>query len=138
MMSGSMRCQLRLLRDPLRVVDFSMCCSQSWRVDLLYDHLMRARATGAVFARTVVMPPWGLRLGGSIQLAVHAVTRGKAWLWLDNQADAVELRPGEISLVRGGSAHHIAHEPGACCLEPDEFRAQYRQVVPDADRGATV
>jgi AraC-like DNA-binding protein len=107
-------------------------------VDLLYDHLMRARATGAVFARTVVMPPWGLRLGGSIQLAVHAVTRGKAWLWLDGPAHAVELRPGEISLVRGGSAHHIAHEPGACYLEPDEFRAQYRQVAADANRGATV
>jgi AraC-like DNA-binding protein len=107
-------------------------------VDLLYDHLVRARATGAVFARTVITPPWGLRLGGSIQLAVHAVTRGKAWLWLDDPANAVELRPGEISLVRGGSAHHIAHEPGACCLEPDEFRAQYRQVAADADKGATV
>jgi AraC-like DNA-binding protein len=107
-------------------------------VDLLHDHLMRARATGAVFARTVVMPPWGLRLGGSIQLAVHAVTRGRAWLWLDDPADAVELRPGEISLVRGGSAHHIAHEPGACCLEPDEFRAQSRQVAADAERAATV
>src|ERR1700728_1313747 len=99
---------------------------------------MRARATGAVFARTVVMPPWGLRLGGSIQLAVHAVTRGKAWLWLDDPADAVELRPGEISLVRGGSAHHIAHEPGACCLEPDEFRAKHRQAAADTDHGATV
>jgi AraC-like DNA-binding protein len=107
-------------------------------VDLLYDHLMRARATGAVFARTVVTPPWGLRLGGSIQLAVHAVTRGKAWLWLDDPADAIELRPGEISLVRGGSAHHIAHEPGARCLEPDEFRAQYRQAAADADRETTV
>ena len=115
-----------------------MCYSQSWRVDLLYDHLMRARATGAVFARTVVMPPWGLRLGGSIQLAVHAVTRGKAWLWLDDPAEAVELRPGEITLVRGGSAHHIAHEPGACCLDPDEFRAQPRQAAADADHGATV
>src|SRR5882724_6783652 len=101
----------------------------AWHMDLLYDHLMRARATGAVFARTVVTPPWGLRLGGSIQLAVHAVTRGKAWLWLDDPANAVELRPGEISLVRGGSAHHIAHEPGACCLEPDEFRTQYRQAA---------
>lgn len=107
-------------------------------MDLLYDHLMRARATGAVFARTVVMPPWGLRLGGSIQLAVHAVTTGKAWLWLDDPADAVELRPGEITLVRGGSAHHIAHEPGADCLEPDEFRAQHRQAAGDADHGATV
>ena len=96
-------------------------------MDLLYDHLMRARATGAVFARTVVMPPWGLRLGGSIQLAVHAVTRGKAWLWLDDPASAVELRPGEITLVRGGSAHHIARAgcglPGAGRL-PDPAPAE--------------
>jgi hypothetical protein len=107
-------------------------------VDLLYDHLMRARATGAVFARTVIMPPWGLRLGGSIQLAVHTVTRGKAWLWLDDPAGAVELRPGEITLVRGGSAHYIAHEPGADCLEPGDFRAQHRQSVPNAGPAATV
>jgi AraC-like DNA-binding protein len=107
-------------------------------VDLLDDRLMRARAAGAVFARTVVTPPWGLRLGGSIELAVHAVTRGRAWLWLDDPADAVELRPGEISLVRGGSAHHIAHEPGARCLEPDEFRARNGRGAADADHGATV
>jgi Cupin len=69
-------------------------------VDLLYDHLTRARATGAVFARTVVMPPWGLKLGGSIQLAVHAVTRGRAWLWFDDPTSTVELLPGEITLVR--------------------------------------
>lgn len=107
-------------------------------MDLLYDHLMRARATGAVFARTVVMPPWGLRLGGSIQLAVHAVIRGRAWLWLDDPAAALELRPGEISLVHGGSAHHIAHEPGASCLDPDDFRARHRPDAPDTDLGATV
>ena len=129
---------LRLLLDPLKFLDFSLCCSQSWRVDLLYDHLMRARATGAVFARTVVVPPWGLRLGGSIELAVHAVTRGKAWLWLDDPANAVELRPGEITLVRGGSAHHIAHEPGADCLDPDRFRAEHGQAAADADHGAAV
>jgi AraC-like DNA-binding protein len=107
-------------------------------VDLLHGHLVRARATGAVFARTVVMPPWGLRLGGSTQLAVHAVTRGKAWLWLDDPAGAIELRPGEITLVRGGPAHHIAHEPGARCLEPDQFAAQHRQAAAGADHGATV
>ena len=102
-------------------------------MDLLYDHLMRARATGAVFARTVVEPPWGLRLGGSIQLAVHAVTRGKAWLWLDDPTSAVELLPGEITLVRGGPDHYIAHEPGADCLEPDDFRSRHSQDAPVAD-----
>jgi Cupin len=107
-------------------------------VDLLYDHLMRARATGAVFARTVVVPPWGLRLGGSIQLALHAVTRGRAWLWFDDPGSAVELMPGEITLVRGGPAHHIAHDPGAECLEPDEFRRQHAPGTPNAEHPATV
>jgi AraC-like DNA-binding protein len=107
-------------------------------VDLLHDHLMRARATGAVFARTVATPPWGLRLGGSVQLAAHAVTRGKAWLWLSDPASAVELLPGDITLVRGGSAHYIAHEPGADCLEPDDFRSRHAQDAPPADHAATV
>jgi len=107
-------------------------------VDLLYDHLMRARATGAVFARTVVSPPWGLRLDGSIQLSVHAVTRGRAWMWLDDPSNATELLPGEITLVRGGSPHYIAHESGADCLEPDDFRVKYALNAPVADHAATV
>jgi AraC-like DNA-binding protein len=107
-------------------------------VDLLYDHLMRARATGSVFARTVVTPPWGLRLSGSIQLAVHAVVRGKAWLWVDDPTTSVELIPGEITLVRGGSAHHIAHEPGAECMEPDDFRVRHPQNAGAADPAPTV
>src|SRR5258707_14308857 len=90
----------------------------TWRMDLLYDHLARARASGAVFARTVARPPWGLRLGGSIQLAVHAVTRGRGWLWLDGSDDPLELGPGDVTLVRGGPDHYIGHEPGADCPEP--------------------
>jgi AraC-like DNA-binding protein len=107
-------------------------------MDLLYDHLMRARATGAVFARTVVMPPWGLKLGGSIQLAVHAVTRGRAWLWFEDPTSAVELLPGEITLVQGGPAHYIAHQPGAECLEPDAFRRRHSRAPAVTDRAAAV
>ena len=42
-------------------------------MDILQEHLIRARASGGVFARSAAVPPWGLRLTGSIQLAVHAV-----------------------------------------------------------------
>ncbi|MFD5510438.1 AraC family transcriptional regulator [Streptomyces sp. NPDC127051] len=94
-------------------------------MDLLQDHLTRARASGGVFARTVAEPPWGLRLSGTIQLALHAVVQGRAWLWLDDPQDALELAPGELALVRGGLDHHIAHEPGAACLEPEEFKARH-------------
>ena len=107
-------------------------------MDLLSDHLVRARATGAVFARTVAEPPWGLRLGGSIQLAVHTVVRGRGWLWLDAPDSAVELMPGTVTLVRGGPDHYIGHELGAECQEPDEFRTRHAHAEPGENPQATV
>src|ERR1700687_5586247 len=105
-MSGSMLRTAYLMRDTLKFVD------------LLQEHLTRARASGGVFARTVARPPWGMRLAGTIQLAVHAVVEGRAWLWLDDPDSPLELAPGDVAVVRGGPDHHIAHEPGAVCLEP--------------------
>ena len=84
---------------------------------------MRARASGGVFARSAAVPPWGLRLPGAIQLAVHAMVQGSAWLWVDGLGEPVELRPGDLALVRGGPDHFIAHAPGACCALPDDFRS---------------
>jgi AraC-like DNA-binding protein len=107
-------------------------------MDLLHDHLVRARATGAVFARTVAEPPWGLRLGGSIQLAVHTVVRGRGYLWLNAPGSVVELSPGTVALVRGGQDHYIGHEPGADCLDPEEFRSRLAQAEADDNPRATV
>jgi AraC-like DNA-binding protein len=93
-------------------------------VDLLQEHLIRARAAGGVFARSAANPPWGLRLSG-IQLAVHAVIQGQVWLWTETGEEAVPLRPGDLAFVRGGADHFVAHEPGAVCVSPDEFRRLY-------------
>lgn len=90
-------------------------------MDLLQEHLIRARAAGGVFARSAANPPWGLRLSG-IQLAVHAVVQGQVWLWTAAGEEAVALRPGDLAFVRGGADHFVAHEPGAVCVSPDEFR----------------
>jgi AraC-like DNA-binding protein len=92
-------------------------------VDILQEHLIRARASGGVFARSAAVPPWGIRFPGTIQLAVHAVVRGRAWLWTDHGGDPLELAPGDLALVRGGPDHYIAHEPGARCVLPGEFRS---------------
>ena len=79
-------------------------------MDLLHEHLTRARATGAVFARSIALPPWGLTLPGSIQLSLHTVLRGHAWLWLEDRSNAMRLLPGDLALVTGGCDHHIAHQ----------------------------
>ncbi|MDR3496905.1 MAG: AraC family transcriptional regulator, partial [Ancalomicrobiaceae bacterium] len=108
-------------------------------MDLLVDHLTRARASGAVFARTVARPPWGLRLGGSIQLAVHAVAQGRGWLWFDDPSlEPIQLSPGDVTLVRGGPDHYIGHEPGADCLDPEEFRGRHAADLASDAGQATV
>ncbi len=91
---------------------------------------MRARASGAVFARSVARPPWGLTLPGSIQLSLHTVLRGHAWLWLDEPADAERLLPGDLAIVVGGRDHHIADEPKpGRCVSHEQFWA----ATADAD-----
>jgi AraC-like DNA-binding protein len=86
----------------------------------------------------VAQPPWGLRLPGTIQLAVHAVVRGRAWLWLDDPQASLELAPGDVALVRGGPDHHIAHEPAAACLSPEQFQARHAGDERSGDRPASV
>jgi AraC-like DNA-binding protein len=93
-------------------------------VDVLQAHLMRARASGGVFARSVARPPWGLRLPGAIPLTVHAVIQGRVWLWLDDREAPVELAPGDVAFVRGGPDHFIADKLNADCLPPEQFQAR--------------
>jgi AraC-like DNA-binding protein len=92
-------------------------------MDVLQEHLVRARASGGVFARSAAIPPWGLRLGGTIQLALHAVVQGHAWLWTEQGEEPLQLTPGDLALVRGGPDHFIACEPGAHCVSHEEFRS---------------
>lgn len=93
-------------------------------MDVLHDYLVRARASGAVFARSITRPPWGLTLPGSIQLSLHTVLRGHAWLWLDDPAEAERLLPGDLAIVVGGRDHHIADEPTPDrCVTHEQFWA---------------
>jgi AraC-like DNA-binding protein len=133
-----MRRTLGYLRQTLIFLTIKSALANTGQMDLLQDHLARARASGGVFARTVAAPPWGLWLSGSIQLALHAVVQGRAWLWLDDPQAALELAPGELALVRGGPDHHIAHEPAAPCLEPAEFKARHANDERGDDRRTTV
>src|SRR5438270_8310958 len=105
-----MRITRFFLRQTLILLTIGSVPANTRHMDILQAHLTRARASGGVFARTLATPPWGLRLSGTIQLALHAVVQGRAWLWLDDPDAALELAPGELALVRGGFDHHIAHQ----------------------------
>ena len=107
-------------------------------VDVLQAHLVRARASGGVFARSVAQPPWGLRLPGTIPLTVHAVIQGRMWLWLDDRRSPLELAPGDVALVRGGPDHFIGHKPNAACLPPEQFQARHADDGRASTHGANV
>jgi AraC-like DNA-binding protein len=121
-----MRSTLDSLRDTLK------------SVDPLQAHLVRARASGGVFAKSVARPPWGLRLPGTIQLTVHAVIKGRMWLWHDDPRSATELTPGQVALVRGGRDHFIAHRPNARCLSPEQFQARHADDEGDLEPATSV
>lgn len=107
-------------------------------MDVLQEHLVRARASGGVFARSVAVAPWGLRLPGTIQLAVHAMIQGHSWLWMDGEHSPLELKPGDLALVRGGPDHFIAHKPGARCVLPEDFRTRHSADEAKLDPRAAV
>lgn len=106
--------------------------------DVLQEHLVRARASGGVFARSIAVAPWGLRLPGRFQLAVHAMIQGHCWLWIEGQGGPLELNPGDLALVRGGLDHCIAHDPSARCVLPEDFRAQHSGDETQRDPRAAV
>jgi Cupin len=106
-------------------------------VDILQDHLTRARV-GRRLRPVSRTAPWGLRLPGTIQLALHTVVQGRAWLWGEDPRAARELAPGDLALVPGGPDHHIAHKPGAACISPERFREQHADDEYIDHRGATV
>src|SRR2546425_12010206 len=66
-------------------------------MDIVQEHVVRARSSGGVFAKAAVLPPWGIALPGSIQLIVHMVLKGRAYLWTDDHSNAQELVPERTS-----------------------------------------
>jgi AraC-like DNA-binding protein len=65
------------------------------------------------------------------------VIQGRAWLWAEGTGDPLELTPGDLALVRGGPDHFVAHEPGAHCVSPDQFRSRHAgDAGPPGHRGA--
>src|SRR5260221_3935268 len=107
-------------------------------MDILQEHLGRARSSGGVFAKAAVVPPWGIALPGSIQLIVHMVLKGRAYLWTDDHSNAQELVPGNLALVPGGRNHHLAHSPSAPCISHEDFLAQRNSNDTSSDLYASV
>ncbi|MEO3889574.1 AraC family transcriptional regulator [Nonomuraea sp. B5E05] len=80
-------------------------------MDQLAALLDGPRARGAFLLRSVLDPPWSLRIQDEAPLSVIAQVSGESWIVLDGRAPA-RLLPGEVAVVRGPEPYTVADHPG--------------------------
>jgi AraC-like DNA-binding protein len=79
-------------------------------VDALAGLLDGPRARGAFLLRSILTPPWSLRIQDEAPLTLVAIIRGEAWVVPDS-GDSIRLGPGDIAVVRGPEPYTVADDP---------------------------
>lgn len=100
-------------------------------MDPLADVLDLSRVRGALMANVLARAPWGLALPRSGGASFHAVTAGTAWLRV-NDADPIQLMPGDLLILPSGTAHRLSSEPRGRC-RPFDRRMKEDEMSPDGD-----
>jgi AraC-like DNA-binding protein len=101
-------------------------------VDALAGLLDGPRARGAFLLRSIMNPPWSLRIQDRAPLSLVAMVRSHAWAIPESAGRAgepVRLRPGDIAIMRGPDPYVVADDPatppqivihpGQRCATPD-------------------
>jgi AraC-like DNA-binding protein len=79
-------------------------------MDALANLLDGPRAQGAFLLRSILEPPWSLRIQDRAPLTLISVVSGEAWIVPDG-GTPVLLRPGDVSVVRGPDPYTVADDP---------------------------
>lgn len=107
-------------------------------MDVLADLLSRARAQGAVFARSTLRAPWGLTFTDETPLSFHAVLTGELHIALEAEDQHTRLLQGDLVLVKTRGPYRFTHAPGAPApLVVEASRAPDGPVVIDGAGPAT-
>src|SRR6266568_614952 len=99
-------------------------------MDALTGLLRGPRAQGTFLLRSVMSPPWSIRIQDEAPLTVVAMVRGQAWIVADDPGAAPQtLHPGDVAVLRGPDRYIVADEPatepqivihpGQRCTTPD-------------------
>jgi AraC-like DNA-binding protein len=68
------------------------------------------RARGAFLLRSILEPPWSIRLQDGSPLTLIAIVRGEAWM-VPYDGEALRLGPGDVAIVRGPDPYTLADDP---------------------------
>jgi AraC-like DNA-binding protein len=97
-------------------------------MDALVGLLDGPRARGAFLLRSIMSPPWSMRIQDEAPLCLVAMVRGNACVVPDGD-EAVPLGPGDVAIMRGPDPYTLADDPatpiqivihpGQHCSTPD-------------------
>jgi len=79
-------------------------------VDSIAGLLDGPRARGAFLLRSLLDPPWSLRIQDEAPLTLVALVSGEACV-IPDVGEVVRLRPGDVALLRGPDPYTVADDP---------------------------
>ena len=80
-------------------------------VDVLADVLDSLKLRGRLFCRCDLSAPWALGFAVGDFSHFHVIDRGRCWLQLEGEADALALEEGDLLLVTRGHGYQLTDEP---------------------------
>jgi AraC-like DNA-binding protein len=80
-------------------------------MDQLAALLDGPRAHGAFLLRSLLDPPWSLRIQDEAPLSVIAQVRGESWVMFDG-GEPLRLESGQVAVARGPEPYTVADDPG--------------------------
>lgn len=97
-------------------------------MDALDGLLDGPRARGAFLLRSLMSPPWSVRVQDEAPLSLVAMVRGEAWV-VPDRGGPIKLVGGDVALLRGDEPYvfaddpatppHVVIHPGQHCTTPD-------------------
>jgi AraC-like DNA-binding protein len=97
-------------------------------MDALAALLDGPRAQGAFLIRSILDPPWSMRIQDESPLTLVTMVQGDAWV-VPDRGDAVRVHPGDVAVLRGPDHYTVADDPatppqvvihpGQRCTTPD-------------------
>jgi AraC-like DNA-binding protein len=69
------------------------------------------RARGAFLLRSLLDPPWSIRIQDEAPLTLVAMVRGESWL-LPDDGERVRLSESDVAILRGPDPYTVADDPG--------------------------
>lgn len=84
-------------------------------MDALASLLDGPRAREAFLLRSVMSPPWGVRVEAESPLTVLALVSGEAWI-VPDVGTPLRLGPGDVAITHGSDHYTVAGDPSS---EPD-------------------